>query len=86
MNKIQNDSIDCLLSKDNNIKTLLLGDHSLALTTKGKLFAWGRNDYGQIGNGNVVNQINPLEITNNFKLYSNEMITEISIGSECLLD
>jgi len=28
--------------------------HSLALTTDGKIWAWGENDSGQLGNGNAV--------------------------------
>jgi alpha-tubulin suppressor-like RCC1 family protein len=27
--------------------------HALALTTRGKILAWGRNDHGQIGNGST---------------------------------
>ena len=29
------------------------GDHSLALRSDGRVFGWGRNNYGQLGRGNV---------------------------------
>ena len=33
-----------------NIKKICSGsEFSMALTTDGKIFAWGRNNYGQIG-------------------------------------
>ena len=31
-------------------------DYSLALQTNGTLWAWGRNDYGQLGDGTTGNQ------------------------------
>lgn len=37
--------------------------HSLALTSDGKVHAWGRNDHGQLGNGNQVTQLLPIEVT-----------------------
>jgi alpha-tubulin suppressor-like RCC1 family protein len=36
--------------------------HSLALTSDGKVFAWGSNTYGQLGNGNTTNSSVPLWI------------------------
>jgi len=33
--------------------------HSLALTTDGKIWAWGENDSGQLGNGNAVKATRP---------------------------
>ena len=36
--------------------------HSLALTAEGKLFAWGKNDAGQLGlGGNMVMDLNTME-------------------------
>lgn len=33
-----------------------------AITTNGKLYCWGRNHKGQIGNGDEINQVYPVEI------------------------
>jgi|GEM_PF-2343804 len=55
------------------------GHHSFALTSLGKVFAWGRNAYGQVGNGSTDNITSPLNITSNFLgLSTNELITSIS--------
>ena len=32
------------------------GNHSLAIGSDGKLYAWGRNDYGQLGNGTTTEE------------------------------
>jgi hypothetical protein len=37
--------------------------HSLAVKTDGTLWAWGRNDQGQVGNGSTVNQGIPFEVS-----------------------
>ena len=38
------------------------GCHTLALTEAGALYAWGYNDYGQLGIGNTVDQNAPVKI------------------------
>jgi len=35
--------------------------HSASIKTDGSLFAWGCNLYGQVGNGNTINQLVPVE-------------------------
>jgi len=37
-------------------------DHTLAIKTDGTLWAWGRNDYGQLGDGTTVNKNIPTQI------------------------
>ncbi len=37
-------------------------DHSLALTDNGYLYAWGRNDYGQLGNNSTTKRYTPVRI------------------------
>ena len=37
-------------------------DHSLAFTTDARLFAWGRNDNGQLGLGDAVDRNTPTEV------------------------
>jgi alpha-tubulin suppressor-like RCC1 family protein len=38
------------------------GGHTLAIKTDGTLWAWGRNDYGQLGDGTLVNKNSPIQI------------------------
>jgi len=37
--------------------------HTVALTSEGKLYSWGREDYGQLGSGSRVNRRRPQRIT-----------------------
>lgn len=39
------------------------GSHSLALDSTGKIWAWGNNAYGQLGNGTTANQSTPVQLT-----------------------
>ncbi|QLY40670.1 hypothetical protein HF295_07345 [Hujiaoplasma nucleasis] len=55
--------------------------HSLALTSQGKVFAWGQNTYGQLGNSTFDQKILPLDISQYFELVDNETIIQISAGA-----
>lgn len=44
------------------------GANTTALSETGKLFVWGNNTYGQIGNGNNASQRVPLDISSQFVL------------------
>jgi uncharacterized repeat protein (TIGR02543 family) len=64
-----------------NVISLSLGvNHSSALTSSGKVFTWGSNDFGQLGDGTLINRILPNEITNNFNLIAGDKI--IGLNSE----
>jgi alpha-tubulin suppressor-like RCC1 family protein len=39
------------------------GNHSLGITDNGKLWAWGGNDYGQLGDGSLFKRLQPTQIT-----------------------
>jgi alpha-tubulin suppressor-like RCC1 family protein len=39
------------------------GDHSLALTTSGQVWAWGSNSNGQLGNGTLTNSNTPVAVS-----------------------
>ncbi|MGE4571607.1 MAG: RCC1 domain-containing protein [Candidatus Izemoplasmatales bacterium] len=54
--------------------------HSLALSHQGRVFTWGNNDQGQLGNSTLDNQIIPTDITEYFQLESNETIIQLSAG------
>lgn len=48
------------VSNLNNIKDIAVGVyHSLALENNGMVWAWGRNDYGQLGDGSLANKLFP---------------------------
>lgn len=70
------------LFQDEVIYEMALGwGHSLALTSSGRLFSWGKNDSGQLGNGsNQPSQI-PIDITSRLRLQANDRIISIAAGS-----
>jgi uncharacterized repeat protein (TIGR02543 family) len=55
-------------------------DHSSALTSEGRIFTWGNNFYGQLGDGTTTNRTTPTEITSQFNLYAGETIIQVSLG------
>jgi len=58
------------------------GTHAAALTNLGKLFSWGGNSRGQIGNGTFSDQNTPTLLNNRMGLINNETITDFSMGGE----
>jgi len=38
-------------------------DHTVALNASNLLYAWGRNDYGQLGDSSTINRSSPVQIT-----------------------
>ena len=50
------------MNSDTNWSKIVRGAHSLAIKTNGTLWTWGQNNYGQIGNGNTVNQLSPYQV------------------------
>ena len=62
--------------------------HVLALTNVGRIFAWGINDHGQLGNGSggsetspyLGKKTSPVDITDYFDLSDGEMVKRIMIG------
>ncbi|MDD3712799.1 MAG: InlB B-repeat-containing protein, partial [Candidatus Izemoplasmatales bacterium] len=63
------------------IAMALGGNHSLALTTDGRVFSWGFNFTMQLGDGTNVSRTTPLDITANFALGAGEEITQIVAGN-----
>jgi alpha-tubulin suppressor-like RCC1 family protein len=64
--------------KDENITNVCCGDrHSLASTSNGKVYAWGSNEFGQIGNEcDNEYQLKPIKI----EKFEEKTIVEISCG------
>jgi alpha-tubulin suppressor-like RCC1 family protein len=54
--------------------------HSSALTSTGRVFMWGENHYGILGDGTYTDKNVPTEITSNFSLASNDKIIGLSLG------
>ena len=54
------------------------GNHSVALTISGTLFAWGKNGYGQLGLGNGLDRPLPTKI----KMLCGKSICHIACGEE----
>ena len=52
---------DCDGAIDEDILSIAAGGyHSLALTTSGEVWAWGANDYGQLGDGTTTDRYTPV--------------------------
>ena len=52
------------------------GSHTISLRTDGKVFTWGDNTYGQLGNGTVKTSDEPVEVT----FPEGTIITQIAAG------
>ena len=59
------------------------GYHSLALKTDGTLWGWGRNNYGQVGNGTTTDVSNPTQIgtASNWIMVSSGQMHSAAINS-----
>lgn len=57
-----------------------LGYHSLALTNTGRVFSWGDNENGEVGNGGAAVVVTPTDITANFDLDDGDQITQLVVG------
>jgi hypothetical protein len=69
-----------LLSDEKIIAIAMREFFSAALTSEGRVFTWGSNLYGQLGDGTRVSRFKPTDITNQFDLQEDDKIIEISIG------
>ena len=71
-----------LLTEGETIISLSLGYyHSSALTSTGRVFTWGVNGQGQLGDGTTTNRTTPTDITSRFSLTEGETIISLSLGS-----
>lgn len=56
------------------------GNHSFALSSTGRVFAWGRNNYGQLGDGTTLDGLSPIDITSQIHLSLGDGIAKIYAG------
>ncbi len=69
------------LNPGESLQSVVAGwSHGYALSSMGRLFAWGNNLYGQIGNGTTSNQTTPVDITMMFALEQDETILKVVSG------
>ena len=62
---------------------LATGDgHSVVLTSDYRVFAWGQNSYGQLGNNGSVDELLPVDITSNIPLGVGDFVVDIFTGAE----
>ena len=61
-------------------QVLLRGGNSSAITSSARVFTWGNNGFGQLGDGTTVAKSSPVDITSRFDLASGETITQIALG------
>jgi uncharacterized repeat protein (TIGR02543 family) len=54
--------------------------HSSAISSLGRIFTWGSNSHGQLGDGTTITKLIPTEITHQFDLETNEKIISSSLG------
>ncbi|MEW6713361.1 MAG: hypothetical protein AB1403_26305, partial [Candidatus Riflebacteria bacterium] len=52
-------------------------EHSCAIKTNGSLWCWGKNDFGQLGNGQLEDSLVPVSVTN-----MENGVTSVSIGAD----
>jgi uncharacterized repeat protein (TIGR02543 family) len=55
---------------------------NIALTTENRLFTWGTNANGQLGNGSTLTSSGPLDMTEHIALNAGESIIDIQVGDE----
>ena len=55
--------------------------HSLALDSEGKVFAWGNNYFGQVGDGTNTNQLSPVPVTTSGVL-AGQSISSVAAGTD----
>lgn len=69
-----------LLEDETIVSVYASYNHSAALTSLGRVFMWGDNQYGQIGDGTRVNRYLPYNVTPFLGLMPSEYVDSISVG------
>ena len=70
-----------LLEQEVVVKVFAGGGQSGAITSLNRVFVWGYNFYGQLGDGTKTNQTIPTLLPDSFQLAQDEVITQLWFGS-----
>lgn len=71
-----------LLKNDEKLENVYVGlGHSMLTTSLGRIYSWGNNEYGQLGDGTTTKKNKPTDITSDFNFMDNEKVHNVSIGS-----
>ena len=83
---IENISKNTLL-KDKKITDISMGDgHYIALDSNGKVYTWGLNDYGQLGDGTNQQSYLPICISDNNNIIYGKKIIDVEAGEKhCII-
>ena len=57
---------------------------NFAITSDGRLFGWGRNTFGQMGNNSTVDMTSPQDLTNIIPGITNWNEVDIFVGGQCI--
>ncbi|MDY0278017.1 MAG: InlB B-repeat-containing protein, partial [Acholeplasma sp.] len=69
------------LSIDELVTSIYLGDNNASvITSNNRVFIWGSNEYGQLGNGTLIDQSSPIDITDRFNFIDDYPI-HMSLGT-----
>jgi uncharacterized repeat protein (TIGR02543 family) len=72
-----------LLDKQEKVVELSVGvDFTGVLTSNGRVFMWGKNASGQLGNATTVNSSIPIDITSRFNLDETDRIIQLVLGRD----
>lgn len=55
------------------------GSHAIALTSDGKLWAWGQNNKGQLGDGTLINKNTPVQVQGICEIDVEVNVSEVSL-------
>ncbi len=70
------------LNNEEYISSVSLGWYHFGLvTSESRVWMWGSNSSGQLGNGNKTNALSPIETTSYFSLSENDHITNLYLGN-----
>ena len=56
------------------------GEHTCGVAPTGLLYCWGRNDYGQLGNGSTTNSLYPRVVNTASNPLSGKIVTQVAAG------
>lgn len=70
------------LESDEKIVEIFAGkeNHNFAITSLGKIFAWGSNANGRLGDGTTTHRNTPVNITSQFGLIGSEQVMSLNSG------